>query len=232
MTGLEQSTWTKALLIKIHVITGWVLPSGDLQTVLINQLGKHLIENYADVNPDEVEFAFRKWGTTTKDWGKQMNLSLIDEVLLPYIILRGHVSQLEESAKATKELPAPEEGVNDQTMQEWLLQTKATPLAVDFMPVMLYDWLVSKGELQPSNETKRVYLQKAVAYRQYTIQQAYEKDMTKENHEALCRFNQMKAAGEFEGPEVEGLKTLAKKMILFNHLYGDNGTDNTGIKKI
>lgn len=218
MAGMEQSLWTKALLLKIHVITGWVVPTGDLQTLLINQLGKHLIENYPDVNPDEVEFAFRKWGTTTKDWGKQMNLSLIDEVLLPYIILRGQVSQLEESAKVG-ELPAPQESMSDQAMAEWLEETKKRKMAVEFMPVQLYEWLVKKGTLQLTNEIKHDYLARAVSFRQHRLIQAYEEAMTKDNHAALATFNSMKQAGVFTGPEIDILKTLAKKMILFNYLF-------------
>lgn len=221
MSEDDRQTHALALMIKIHVITGWVVPEGPLQTALENQFEKHLLENYADVNPDEVEFAFRKWGTTTKDWGKQMNLSLIDEVLLPYIILRGHVSQLEESAKATKTLPEATDSVQDESMSDWLEETRKRKQAVEFMPVQLYEWIVKTGRVELSNQQKHEYLQKAVMWRQHRLIQAHEEEMTKDNHAALVAFNRMKESGEFTGPEVETLKTLAKKMILYNYLFAN-----------
>lgn len=219
MPGMEQSLWAKALMLKIHVITGWVVPSGELQTVLVNQLGKHLIENYPDVNPDEVEFAFRKWGTTTKDWGKQMNLSLIDEVLLPYIILRGQVSELEANAKVPKTLPESTESLSDQAMADWLEETRRRKQSVEFMPPQLYEWIVEKQMVSLTTQKKHEYLQIAVAYRQSVLIKKHEEEMSKDNHAALVAFNRMKAEGVFTGPEIDILKTLAKKMILFNYLF-------------
>lgn len=80
----EQRLWAKSLLIKIHVITGWTVPTGEILTVLIDQFQKKLLEDYPDMNVDEIEFAFRQNGTVVKDWGKAMNLALIDQVLIPY----------------------------------------------------------------------------------------------------------------------------------------------------
>lgn len=93
----ELVTWGKALLVKIHVITGWTIPADtDILTVLIDQFCKKLMEDYSELNVDEVEYAFRSTGTTVKDWGKSMNLALIDEVLRPYVNNRFEISQKEE----------------------------------------------------------------------------------------------------------------------------------------
>jgi hypothetical protein len=105
MKESEISKWTKALLMKIHVITGWVIPvTSELYTILKDQFQKKITEDYGELNPDEIEFAFRSRGTTVEDWGKEMNLNLIDKILLPYLHDRYKLSETEEKlhAQATK----------------------------------------------------------------------------------------------------------------------------------
>jgi uncharacterized protein (DUF433 family) len=46
--------------MKIHVITGWVIPvTSELYTILKDQFQKKITEDYGELNPDEIEFAFR-----------------------------------------------------------------------------------------------------------------------------------------------------------------------------
>ena len=89
--------YANATLIKIHVITGWAIPKEEILNVLLDQFIKKIKEGYPDTNPEEWEYAFRNYGTAVKDWGKSMNLSLIDEVMKPYMSDRKHLShELEE----------------------------------------------------------------------------------------------------------------------------------------
>lgn len=92
-------SWGKALMVKVHIITGWALPEKDMMHIFIDQFTKKLLEEYSQLNVEEIEYAFRSMGTTVKDWGKSMNLSLIDEVLKPYVMQRFDASQIEERAK-------------------------------------------------------------------------------------------------------------------------------------
>jgi len=75
----------RALILKITVITGWNVPHSEMMTILVDQFLKLILERYAWINVVEVEYAFRNHGTKIKDWGKEMNLSLITEVLDSYI---------------------------------------------------------------------------------------------------------------------------------------------------
>lgn len=103
MDAAEVSKWAKALLLKIHVITGWVIPSNDaLYNVLVDQFQKQLVEKYFELNPDEIEFAFRSEGTLIEDWGKDLNLNLIDKILLKYLNNRYKVSNAEEQLNHQK----------------------------------------------------------------------------------------------------------------------------------
>lgn len=96
MDDLVLKNTTNLLLVKIHVITGWNFPSEtEYREILRDQFRKKLLESYPNVNCDEVEFAFRK-NTSVKDWGKNMNIALIDEVLIPYLNERFEASKLEE----------------------------------------------------------------------------------------------------------------------------------------
>lgn len=218
MSPAELTVWSKAAILKIHVITGWVVPANELVNVLIDQFQKKMIESYPTINPDELEYAFRTYGTTVKDWGKQMNLSLVDEVLIPYMAARQTVSQIEEQAKPLL-IEGPKEDLSDVTMRDWMEDVKKRKMAVEFMPVMIYEWLEKKGELVKTAAEKKEYLQNAVEYRQSKLAQACEENNSEENRVALRIFMSMKESGEFSGPEVNTLKSLAKKMILYDYLY-------------
>lgn len=103
MTDPDILKWGKALLVKIHVITGWTIPKQtELMNILVDQFTKKIIEQFGSLNPDEIEFAFRKYGTVIQDWGKEMNLNLIDQVLIPYINERFKISAIEQQLKAEK----------------------------------------------------------------------------------------------------------------------------------
>lgn len=98
----QQNLWAfaKATLLKIHVITGWTIPGDELMKILLDQFIKKIIETYPDTNPEEWEYAFRNYGTGVKDWGKAMNLSLIDEVMSGYLSDRKELSHAIEERNA------------------------------------------------------------------------------------------------------------------------------------
>lgn len=143
----------KALMAKIHVIVGWVIPDNDLRAILADQLQMKLVESYPHVNHQEVEYAFRK-NTGVQDWGKTMNLALIDEVMLPYLDKRRDISMIEErlSVPETKELPPPplsEEEVMDLAEGAW---TKTKNYA--FIPNRAYDILYKQGKIKLTDEER------------------------------------------------------------------------------
>jgi hypothetical protein len=101
MQSGEVHIWSQALLLKIHIITGWIIPDEQVKMdILIEQFEKHLTESYGMLNIEEIEYAFRSFGTTIEDWGKQMNLNLTDKVLLPYLQKRLDASEVERKNKS------------------------------------------------------------------------------------------------------------------------------------
>ena len=117
MDANEIALSVKQLLIKISIITGWKLYDDAMeQRILEQQLMLKLNESYANTNPAEIEYAFRN--SFVKDWGKAINLSLIDEVMQQYLSQRAEASRLEEQVMSKpKELTAPPEPVTD---EEWI----------------------------------------------------------------------------------------------------------------
>lgn len=210
----DVKTHTLALLLKISVITGWIIPDAEMSIILEDQLQKQLLEKYGHVNPDEVEFAFRMYGTTVKDWGKQMNLSLIDDVMGQYLTARQMISRVEESYKLGRLEYKPKEDMSDEAMEKWVKQLKGQKIAVELLPEMLYEWLLSTGKINPTSKEKWVMMEMAVAYRQYSLSD----NKDREGRQALSAFLTQKAAGVFEPKEADQLRRLSKQMILQQYL--------------
>lgn len=140
------------LLFKISVITGWKMYENDTeQQILQQQFELKLKESYSNVNATEVEYAFRN--SFVKDWGKSLNLALIDEVMQPYLSQRAEASRLEEQVMTKpKELPVPVEVITDEQRiadaKEIYLSTK-NPL---FIPVKI--WELIKDSVTLSEQQK------------------------------------------------------------------------------
>lgn len=112
MSAAELNAWTPILLVKIHVISGWTLPSGDMYTIIEDQFRKLLTEEYFELNPDEIEYAFRSRSETVEDWGKNMNLGLINRILKPYLRDRYYISDMEAKIKQTDDGYTAEASLN------------------------------------------------------------------------------------------------------------------------
>lgn len=215
---------SQASMLRICVITGWQMPEDELQDILIDQFMKKLTETYPNVNPEEFEYAFRTYGTTVQDWGKQINLSLIHQVMHPYLTAREHIGKVEDMARAREadKSQKPVEDLSDKAMEDWAKDTKARILnngySVNLIPLMLYDWLVKSGRLFRGKGEKKEYLQKAIAYVHGELIASLEKVEARAVRMRLNEFNAMRDSKIFKGDEAENLRTLAKKMIAFDFL--------------
>lgn len=148
------------ILLKIHVITGWVIPANEMMDILIDQAIKKFTESYSTVNMDEIEFAFRN-NTTVKDWGKNMNLAMIDEVMMPYLAQRREVSRIEEQQK--KELPPPNTEP-PMTDEEYIKMNYGIWLALGkrgMISPKVYYMLVKQGKINLTQDQKDLMYKKA-----------------------------------------------------------------------
>ena len=147
-----------AVLIKLHVITGWNIPPEEaIQKELVKQFSLKLMESYGLVNSEEMEYAFRH-NTEVKDWGKAMNLNLIDEVMVPYMAKRFDVSRIEEQQKQ-KALPQPKaEEVSDEDFIQSVFVTYKASARMQTIPDLAYRIL--EKELALTREQKKAIMEK------------------------------------------------------------------------
>jgi hypothetical protein len=215
----DVEVWADALLLKINSITGWVLPEDTGLTVISDQFKKKLTESYSNCNPDEIEYAFRNYGTSIKDWGKQMNLSLIDEVMIPYLSKRAELSRLEEQKVKPIDQIENKEDMSHASMTDWFndvaKKIKAGEMLLEFVPPMLYEFMDDNGNINKTAKEKHEYLARAVEYRYDKLIEAVQKEDNATNRYALTSFSKMRDQMCFEGDEITKLKTLAKQIILF-----------------
>lgn len=146
------------LLIRLNAVTGWKIPDdGPILNTLVSEFSKFITESFSDMNPEEVAYAFRNYATGIKDWGKSMNLSLIEEPLQAYRNERRRLSELEERARmepTEDELPVGECDWSDQweSIKE---QCRNGQIEQAIILTPVYDWLVREGLLNLDEEEKK-----------------------------------------------------------------------------
>ena len=155
----------KALLLRIHVITGWLLPSDEFLGILVDQFQKKLQESYPNVNTDEIEAAFRKNSSSVKDWGKSFNLGLLDQVIVPYLEERYEISRLEE--RMQEETPLlPAQRMTDQEVIDLAWDIWNSTGRIDYISEGTYEVLAKNALIILSIEEKHQLMSAAHAYLQ------------------------------------------------------------------
>lgn len=205
----EDELWfaSKTLLLKIHTITGWTIPISELMDILIDQFKKKLSEGYKKVNISEIEYAFRNRSIDLKDWGKALNLTMIDEVMLPYLESRLELSKMEESLKTKSLMIDEKRELTDEDWEEWLEDMKGYELKL--LPCAAYDYLVKKGLLNLTTPQKHEYMERAIS----VLQSSFEAG-TKEMLEYLV----MKKDGKFSATATSSLVTISKRLAIYDYL--------------
>lgn len=111
------------------------------------------------------------------------------------------------------------EKLSDTTMQEWLEDcrkgVKEGRLTPDLMPIMLYDHLQQEGKIGGYMDSDNLTI--AAYWRQKQLIDAAA-TLGKADIQRLREFNAMFREECFEGEEVNRLKNLSKKMILWDYL--------------
>lgn len=105
MEPVEITVNAKEVLLRVHVIAGWAFPSDELVGILMDEFSQKVVESYPDVTKEEICFAFRSGASQVKEWGKALNIGLIDEVMIPYLEKRREISKIEEQKKQIEYKP-------------------------------------------------------------------------------------------------------------------------------
>ena len=161
MNDRELELSCAGLLFRIAIITGWKMYDDEHdQNILHEQFMLKLKESYSNVNATEIEYAFRN--SFVKDWGKSLNLALIDEVMQPYLSQRSEASRLEEQVMIKpKQITDSVEKFSDDEMIEFYSTRFLDKTLFSYQNIMLLPFeLYDKMGINLSDEDKdRIKLQ-------------------------------------------------------------------------
>lgn len=202
---------TKAI-VSICIITGWTPPAEEYEEVMVSQLSKKMAESYQNLNMEELEYAFRNKGLNIKDWGKVLNLALIDDVLMPFLDNRFDISVQEEKIRGQvllkqedqKLLDSP--AMSEEEWQEWLLDIAKYPL--NKIPTSSYDYLERTGQIVLTKEEKHGYMERSIAHLSGIFD-----PISREGIE----FEQMKKKGIYSVDITATLITTSKRLAVFDY---------------
>lgn len=162
---LQLDNKVKIVMLRIHVITGWTIPIHEMMDVFIDEFRTLLLQEYNDLNFEEILFAFRKYKHIVEDWGKEMNLKIIGTILDAYGEDRYDAGLLEERLKMEDRQPLlefkPKEYTDDEilgiALDYW--QNSKAPM-LEFVNPNCYEILVKQGKInldEPNKERIRKY---------------------------------------------------------------------------
>lgn len=168
----------KSLLLRVNASTGWKFPdSKEMVNALVHEFSMYIDEQCSDLKPDEIAYAVRTHGVTIKEWGKNLNIALIDQCIALYRSKRYEASQEEERAAIEQEVPKIE--LTDSVMSDWssfwekLLQSaKNGVIRNEFISTYFYDWLLGKFGFNPTPVEKVEAFREAAQIYRHEIEQA------------------------------------------------------------
>ena len=139
-------------------------PSEEEKIILI----QHIQKNFGNHTIDEIRLAFDMAISGQLDLGAS-EIACYENFSCLYFsnVMNSYRRWAKEEVKQipmTKEIEDAKENLTDQTMRDWLESIKKQNLGIEFMPVMIYDWLESTGEIKLTTEEKKSYMDRAREY--------------------------------------------------------------------
>lgn len=164
---LQLDNKVKVTLLRIHVITGWTIPVGEMMGILVDEFRTKLLQEYEDLNFDEILFAFRKYNGVVQDWGKEMNLKLISTIIDAYMEDRYDIGLLEERIKMNDTPQLLEFKHKEYTDDEIVCialdywQNSKSPM-IEFINPNCYEILVKQGKVILDEQNKERIRKQAI----------------------------------------------------------------------
>lgn len=168
MNALELQTAVQLVLNRICIFTGWPVPVGKASIdLLVDELALYLLEKFPTINVNEIAAAFRQYSSEVNNWGKAVNIILIEQVLYPYMNARREASLLVElKPKEQPLLAMPEETPEEKiafAYDHWK-RTKTIELTVN-----VYKELRETGKMEKPGEELAAEIQSTVNARRLQL---------------------------------------------------------------
>jgi hypothetical protein len=95
---IELVGYVQGIVKRVKVITGWAIPElQEDRLILYSEMAIHFKEKWSTYNAEEVIYAIRNY--SGENYGKDINLKLIDEAMDKYASIRAEISRKEEQEK-------------------------------------------------------------------------------------------------------------------------------------
>lgn len=166
----------KILLARICAATGWRMPDNDfMRNALIKEFEAYCSESCKDMTLEEIPYAIRNYGLEIRDWGKDINLQLINAPISDYLAARKELSSFEEMKALEEPKTVGKEGEGWGAIWDKLKNGQYKGPFADLVPYSsLYDWLTETGQLIADNDQKWEWMTKAKE--EYIRQIAFKKE--------------------------------------------------------
>lgn len=136
-------------------------PKDEEKAVLLS----HIVNNYGGHTPKEILLAFEMGMADQLDFGDGESIVCYENFSCLYFssVMNAYRRWAKEGYKMNvKEVPkldAPKEEMSEQTYQDWYKSTAADYgsgkiKSLEFLPPMIADWLIGKGEIDPQQFVK------------------------------------------------------------------------------
>jgi len=213
LTDEELNLTALKIIHTVSIVSGWQLPSKFELDILTEQLANKLLEKYPNVNIKEVEFAFRNY--SVKEYGKNFNLFIFDEVLEPYLRLRYEASRLEEY-KQPKQIAmkiSNEEKLQD--IHEYAEREDLNEDTIHLIPYYIHDWILELGLMEVPDSDKYDLYDKATKLKLKMIHKEALLDPVKMKDYEKFKHNYQK--NMFSDWEVEQIHYIYLKLVALKY---------------
>jgi hypothetical protein len=95
MSKDQAETASKLILAMIKTLTGWSIPTGAALDLLKSLLASTLQKEYGSLTVKEIEIAFTRHSSKIKDYAKDINISLFNQVMDLYFMDRNEAVRIE-----------------------------------------------------------------------------------------------------------------------------------------
>lgn len=165
----ELKKFAKAILFRIHTITGWKIPDDPIYlNTIVSEFQQYLTEQCSDLTTEEFVYAVRTFGLNVESWGNSINISLVNKPIQIYREKRAAVSDRERELLERSEMP--QKTIEASKTVDWSevwenlkIRAKNGELNNPFViiPAALFDWIQNEGISTFTEEDKKTALKNA-----------------------------------------------------------------------
>lgn len=205
----------RLIMVKVGLRAG-NFPQNEEKSVLLS----HIVTNYGGHTAKEILLAFEMGLNDQLSFNDGESIICYENFSCQYFssVMNAYRRWAKEAYKMNiKQVPQIEqkEDLSDQSMRDWYYETakqvRENKLQLEFIPVMLFDWLRGKETIP---EYKEYQVEAAVRIGKMLANNIG----TADGNRIYKRYKDMYKSGCFEGEYIKQIEDVAKKMTVWDHI--------------